>query len=108
MGLIEDAMAHLRRFRPDGVPPPPSDDIIERLLAVVERLPRTADGVPVVPGMNLYSRRVDYDFGCIAIRVEPESDEIECRDVRGVEFDLPARECYSTRAAAEAAREVKP
>jgi len=74
--------------------------------AVVAKLPKTADGVPITPDMNLYSTIADYDFGCIAFRYEPDDFQIACRDVRGVDFELRAEQCYSTREAAEAAKEA--
>lgn len=56
----------------------------DRLAAVVERLPRTADGVPVTPGMLVYS-----EFGSVALSAGPFG---------------PFDHLYSTRAAAEAAQ----
>jgi hypothetical protein len=73
--------------------------------AIVDRLPKTADGVPVVPGMELWhagtswSGKGDYAW-CFYRR--PSSGELE------VVFTLCSvlvSQCYSTRAAAEAAKE---
>jgi len=75
---------------------------ITRLRAIVGKLPKTADSVPITPWMNLYSNKVDYDFGCVGLNAE-EPESILCRDTRGVEFTLDASDCYSTREAAEAA-----
>lgn len=73
---------------------------LRAILELVEKLPVTANGVPISLGMNLYSPMADYDFGVLAIRCDPDDPELECRDVRGVEFRLHARDCYSTALAA--------
>ena len=78
---------------------------IERLREIVDRLPKTADGVPITPWMNLYAPNVDYDFWALAIVSDSDRPQIECRDVRGVEFGMCASLCYSTREAAEAEKE---
>ena len=73
-------------------------DEIERLRAIVDRLPTTADGVPIVPGMAIY--QIDgspaivsgYDWHGDWWEIELEHDRF-----------LPADECYSTREAAEKA-----
>lgn len=76
------------------------------LRAVVERLPKTADGVPVTPGQLIWPRS---DI------MQPEDEEgtaVKCRwyicDPLGGELieddELDLSKCYSTRAAAEAAR----
>lgn len=74
-------------------------EIIRDLLAVVKRLPRTADGVPVVPGMNLYAPNVDYDFGVIAIVHDPDDPDLRCRDVQGVDFSMMASDCTAAEQA---------
>jgi hypothetical protein len=63
-----------------------------RLREIVERLPRTADGVPVLPGDTLYA---DLGEGC----VEPVT-------MLGVRKCGVYTGCYSTREAAEAAKET--
>ena len=73
---------------------------IDSLQAVVDKLPKTADGVPVVPGMNLYSPIVDYNFGCLSLNAD-NPDDIACRDERGVEFTLATCDVWSTREAAD-------
>lgn len=82
-----------------------------RLREIVERLPKTADGVPATPGTRLYpmypvydDEHPDYDDAarleyCIS---DPLSGEF-IREHDGLEIDT----CYSTREAAEAAREAK-
>jgi hypothetical protein len=69
----------------------------KRLTEIVERLPKTADGVAVVPGMDLYEAR-DI-FGETEIRKVDSVATTTFPDVVIIE------ECYSTREAAEAARE---
>jgi hypothetical protein len=60
------------------------------LQATVDRLPKTADGVPVVPGMNVFYL-----------------DDEEVCSAGPIMLDLPkwlaVGDCYSTQAAAEAA-----
>jgi len=70
---------------------------LAELVAIVEKLPKTGDDVPITISMNLFSDGVDYDFGCCAI----DDDGILCRDVRGIEFRMSPEDCYSTREAAE-------
>ncbi len=83
---------------------------IERLQAIVDKLPRTADGAPVAPGMDVYFCGMD----------DPRSMRTETIDSvawtwKGVWLcwrDSPLKpgrmpsDCYSTREAAEAARKV--
>jgi hypothetical protein len=86
---------------------------VERLQEVVDKLPKTADGVPVVPGETYYARFRDEDEDG-AWHIE------ECRYVGHAEphvdydwevenwlwddaYDAPGFRVYSTRAAAEAA-----
>lgn len=61
---------------------------VQELEQIVERLPKTADGVPITPGMKLYPRFNPDD--------EQEAGQLWSR----FGFDVQ----YSTRAAAEAAR----
>ena len=71
---------------------------VERLRAVVDRLPHTADGVPVLPGDTVCAV-----FGGDLV------EEVTLQDWRHA---LPGKSggkypgCYSTREAAEAARET--
>ena len=86
---------------------------IKRLRAVVEKLPKTADGVPITPGMKLY-RVFDYGNGNVS---EPH----ETKPITGFNTDESGRlnsihfengwtmvaehsETYSTFEAAEAAK----
>ncbi len=85
-----------------------------RLRAIVERLPKTADGVPVVLGDNIYG--VDHDgtvFGCGFISMTAPSENYGewfgiGRDEGGSEWRSTPRMFYSTRAAAEAAMKGAP
>jgi hypothetical protein len=74
---------------------------LERLRAIVDRLPVTADGVPVAPGMTIYEPASKY-----GAPVEP----FVANAVYAF-TDAPLhniyRECYSTREAAEAAAKEK-
>lgn len=75
---------------------------IKRLQAIVDKLPKTADGVPVVPGMVLYSSA----FICGAFR-HPETVKGMCAyadpDTSGwMDGELDVHDLYSTQEAAEA------
>ena len=88
------------------------------LRAVVEKLPKTAGGVPVVPGMNLWI--VDppdrpNPFEVTVSSVGPghvikawEEDEMHPEWMWCYEPDEPLSGCYSTRQAAEEAAKGKP
>lgn len=73
-----------------------------------DKLPKTADGAPIVPGGNLYARLKVHDFPT-AYTVVPCGFIRMCelggvvRDVNGDEWDADYDECYSTEAAALAA-----
>ena len=80
---------------------------INSLQAIVDKLPKTADGVPVVPGMVLYSSQ----FICghfrhpeIVVSLHPYADEHVSGWMSGA---LGEEELYSTREAAEAAHKGK-
>jgi len=80
----------------------------DRLAAIVERLPRTADWVPVTPGMTLHHPddittyggviQVDDCITTVLIAVERQPDGLLGRCV-----EFSAADCYSTRELAEAA-----
>lgn len=76
---------------------------LDALQAVVDKLPKTADGVPVVPGMTCW-RLHDYvgplDGHVVAIR--NNSPRITLAG-QGQTVSFPTREVFSTRALAEAA-----
>ena len=77
-------------------------DEIERLQAIIDKLPKTADGVPVVPGMRLWS---SYNNG-------RDVTGFSTCDGRLVEiifkdgFDRCTWAHYSTREAVQKAREA--
>ena len=93
--LIERAEAFLRSGTEHEMP----DDIIRDLLAVVKRLPRTADGVPVMPGDWVWVGQT---------RFKPDAETmlvpVCVPDGKGGWRDLHVSECHSTRTAAEQAR----
>ena len=80
----------------------------DRLAAIVERLPKTADWVPVTPGMTLHHPddittyggviQVDDCITTVLIAVERQPDGLLGRCV-----EFSAADCYSTRELAEAA-----
>ena len=78
---------------------------MERLQAIVAGLPTTADGVPVVPGMTLWDPVwPDDPFGVQALLVfcpNARRSEWMCND-----GEVDAAQCYSTREAADAARDI--
>lgn len=81
-------------------------DVIRDLLAVVERLPRTADGVPVVPGREMWC--INHLSFVGDPRGSIHSHAVQNINERGWCFGgdhfIPWSKCYSTRAAAERAR----
>ena len=81
-----------------------AEDRIADLQAIVDKLPKTADGVPVVPGEYVWTP------GCamwIVCRGNGSSDYSETLAAEPNAYDMdpsmPVRFCYSTREAAEAA-----
>ena len=72
---------------------------------IIDKLPRTADGVPVVPGMTLWDPVwPDDPFGVQALLVfcpNARRSEWMCND-----GEVDAAQCYSTREAADAARDI--
>lgn len=77
----------------------------KRLQAIVDKLPTTADGVPIVPEMTVW---VIGNFGSIVRSVRElvvyDVSSLQCSD--GDRYRWSARDCYSTRKAAEAAAEA--
>ncbi len=95
-------------------------DEAERLQAIVDKLPKTADGVPVVLLMNLWCRKQYAQciqwvgIGVIGMETNEEDADggeyceratLAVRDGRGHEWYVESDVCYSTREAAEAAKE---
>lgn len=65
--------------------------LIERQAAIIDRLPKTADGVAVVPGMTLY--------------LMPDKEGATNYDMMELKVEAASDYCwYSTRSAAEAAK----
>jgi hypothetical protein len=80
---------------------------IEQLKSIVDALPRTADGVPVIPGMDLFRRsKACRECGrCVAIQ-RPQVDAVESRGIVRRHGHVGgwcenASDLYSTREAAE-------
>lgn len=71
------------------------EEKVAELQAIVDKLPRTADGVPVVPGMVLHYRRGWQVLGAMVGEYADREGDWHC-----VAID----DCYSTRQAAEAAK----
>jgi hypothetical protein len=71
----------------------------DELRAVVEKLPKTADGVAVVPGMVVYAIHPMTD-SYVAMMVYMDADNDEWQNGNRNDFS----ECYSTKAAALAAK----
>ncbi len=75
---------------------------IERLRAIVEKLPKTADGVPIVPGMELHPSPCPYPI--LEAHAEIKAYWITS-DGQSLVDD--PRKFYSTALAADAGSEVK-
>ena len=70
--------------------------------AIIDKLPKTADGVPIVPGMRLYSERHQAWGGGIGSYVVASLQTTSTSDLDWIDGRL-----YSTEAAALAAKEGK-
>lgn len=62
--------------------------LIRSLCEIVEKLPVTADGVPITPGMRVFPEMLadhedDLDEGGIVSAIKEDDGEIEIRDTRG-------------------------
>ena len=87
---------------------------MRELEAVVERLPKTADGVPVVPGDTVYAKRNPSDDTIVEFEVaDYEKWTVDAWGSRNQARAyteagggwVVSRHCYSTPEAAEAARQ---
>lgn len=81
---------------------------IEQLQAVIDRLPQTADGVPITPGARLFRPVKNPSCGHIEIRELPPVHAVEETHVRSYGlngFCNVSTELYSTRDAAAEAKE---
>ena len=80
---------------------------IDRLRSIVNQLPKTADGVPIIPGMTLWATW-EYLFGRIATRsfccefIESIDGQVYLYQSNTIRFE-PSN-CYSTCEAASAAK----
>lgn len=75
----------------------------DRLQAIVDRLPKTADGVPIVPGMKVWfqrSRNHGWEVTAELVGGYYQSNG----DWSCIDFDGDGARDYSTREAAEAAK----
>jgi len=70
---------------------------LDRLRAMEDKLPKTADGVAVVPGMMVWYR-TGHHVVHRTVEMRAQLRNMACMSVSG---------CYSTREAAEAAKEPK-
>jgi len=86
-------------------------DQVKQLRAIVDRLPKTADGFPIVPGMTVFiphprpsnlitEREVVAPYGKVACLTKEPAHNGCCESTT----HRQARECYSTREAAEGAK----
>lgn len=79
---------------------------IDRLRAIVDKLPTDAEGQPIAPGDRRYHKRLGY---IEIIAVSKPDDTHDCRILHGGrEVGVDGFWFYSTREAAEKANEEKP
>ena len=72
-------------------------DEIERLSVIVRRLPTTADGWAMMPGVSVWYRNQFNEIGQVEVEMTFNGDPLDY---------IAADQCYSTQEAAEAARET--
>ena len=77
---------------------------IERLQAIVDTLPKTADGVPIHPGMTLFDKDGFSDTKVTGFQVSVSGELLCLYSPNG--FDAICSGYYSTREAAEKASET--
>ena len=82
---------------------------IKRLKAIVAKLPKTADGVPVVPGMGVHCTETCYTSGegkITPLYVHEINKDVVVSRFNGTRTDVAGyKHCYSTREAAEVAKD---
>lgn len=79
---------------------------IERLQAKLDKLPKTADGVVVVPGMELRHPHDSCDKGDgWHIWIPQDVLDMALSGDDEISYGIPVSDCYSTREAALAAKE---
>ena len=79
-----------------------NDNLRNRVADIEGKLPKTADGVPVVPGMNVYTNRINND----GTWPDPYAGRLpqQFAVFDGVDWSRLPSQCYSTKEAAEVAR----
>ena len=95
-GVAFTASKERRRVTDDAA------QMAERYADLLERLPVTADGVPIVHGMTLWAWTQE---GTLLLDVEADLGCFIGNGDSGRRITCHAERCYSTREAAEAARE---
>jgi hypothetical protein len=78
---------------------------VEELTAIVDKLPKTADGVPITPGMQIWGK---LGWNDEPARATLRGSYLDGYSVGALEWGMnvvPEKEVYSTREAAEAAKE---
>ena len=70
----------------------------EKAEGIVDKLPKTADGVVIVPGMSLFETWQSATSGIRSLRVDCWCDDEDA-------YPIPPGAMYSTREAAKAAKE---
>ena len=78
-----------------------SEAEVERLQAIVDKLPKMADGVPVIDGETVYCRYPKHGIATGTYRAEDSEVVVETDDDWVTVVSIS--DCYSTRKAAEAA-----
>jgi len=81
---------------------------LDRLSRIEAALPKTADGVTIVPGMEVWANIGDIEpwhCGVVSIHVSEEYD-LTVRDGDGEEDEANTDDCYSSREAAKKARKA--
>jgi hypothetical protein len=86
---------------------------IQRLRDIIDKLPKTADGVPVVPGMKVYvpaavagywGQKPGKAVEFMVDWIHSEAMPIHLVFIQGQTYQILASRCYSTRQAAEEAK----
>jgi len=85
---------------------------VRELETIVDRLPKTADGVPVVPGMEVWvpcetagywGQKPGKAVKFMVDWIRSQGTPIHLQFVQGQPYQILAERCYSTREVAEAA-----
>lgn len=78
--------------------------MVERFVATITKLPTTADGVPVVPGMEVWHASCNVPVHSSRVRDILRNSLVCDQGVGRLTLSTRAESCYSTQAAAEAAQ----